>query len=221
MATPILTVEKLKKDQPKIEADYCALIFTPGRIKAASGLMDSDLTGISQRQLMRCGQYFQLMQDTENLKDGEAVQIESFFVHPGANLGIHRMTVDDTEEIKHLKIVDWKKICMNKINQSYLMYNDPFFPSEQPNEVDFNFGMVKQSDVRHNAIEVLIPVQPDDYEPGYRNFSDLDAVKLVKATMHESWIERAMMGEKRPHIASLAEKQKEQILAIRKRKLNG
>lgn len=207
---PTAVVEK--KDETLTA--FVAIIFSPGKInKSSDPGDDTDLTGITRRELMRCGQHYQIY-------DQLTSQFETFFLHPGTNLGLHQVTTDDEETITRLSLELWLKTCENPINRSYLMYNDPFFPQEK---IEDYFSTSKaRSNHRYEAIEVMIPDSPDDWdEPGYRNFSPANAAKLVLATMHETWVDRYLVGEKRPQVLTLAERHKKEILRIRTIKAQG
>lgn len=216
------TIDKPATETKKALPPFVSVIFSPAKIRRniVPNVAD-EISGISAKELMRCGQHYQVV-DNKPGKPGEAVLVESFFLHPGTNLGIHRLESNDDETIDYLSTNLWLRANENPINQSYLYYNDPLIPGKPLGNMELLTTRRKfPQGYRYEAIQVFLPAVIDDLEePGYRNFDDDAALALVQATMHEKWIDRYLVGEKRSFILGIANQQKEKIVSIRKARLN-
>lgn len=189
------TIEKPMTIAPVLTSTWIALIYIPGE-ELDDRNTDALMTGLKPTARPAVARHFQtLAAIAPDHKPGTAISSESFAVHPGSNLGIHRRSVDDRESIERLPVTLWNQVMESRLNQRL---------------------------VSMGAIVVLTPTNPDDEgEPAYRHFSDEVALQLVQFHTHESWVDRALVGETRPAIKTAAEARKQAILAIRRKLQEG
>ena len=190
MPTAPLTIEK-----PVIApATWVALIYVAAKELDTTNI--DLLAGIRPTARPPSGRHFQAIAPVApDHKIGTVVPCQSFYVHPGTNMGIHTRMGDDRETIERLPVALWDQVLLKSSDRRL---------------------------VSIGAIEVLVPANPDDNgEPAYRHFSDEDALRLVAFHTHESWVDRALVGESRPAIKTAAEAQKIQILSNRRKLQEG
>lgn len=72
-----------------------------------------------------------------------------------------------------------------------------------------------ENKLKAGIIQVLEPSIIDDLEPGYRHFDEGNALKLVRATLHEEWIDTWLIAEERKSILVAAAAQRSELVKIK------
>lgn len=165
--------------------DWVALIYLPGN---EIQLNNSDylINGNQNKPLIPFYRPFQYI-------DPDTNEYLSIIVHPGTNIGFHvRNNVDGTEVIRKLPKKVFDAIFNNPLNKIYLANNSiiPVYPLEEFSELS-------------------------DEQPGYRHFSDDEAILLLNHHTHEKWVDQALIGETRAVVKTTAEARKNVILQNR------
>lgn len=175
-----------------VKPSWVAIIYLSGR----EAQDDSDVRaarGLASNVIAPALRLFQIVEG-EALRPGMPTPYRTFHVHHGSNLGVH-VRVNDKETITRIPVADWEAIAQQPINAHL---------------------------IEIGALQAITPENGDEFgEPGYRHFSEKDALQLVKFHMHCAWVDRALVGETRPAVLTAANQRKEVILAEERRMQSG